>query len=193
MRKALGVETTDVVEQKFVPRIEVPLHVLRGGEGIPSATTEASGWISSGQSKGIQPGQPVKILLDDGKSAAGTVQKIEKASFAALGDFEITVAVTAPLPTGAALTGTIEGVPTGEVVTVPKSAVMRTAEGEFVYVANEDYFARTAVRTAARNEETVEIVDGLFAGDQVVCKQVTPLWMTELQTIRAGQSCCAGH
>jgi hypothetical protein len=193
MRKALGIETIDVIEQKFVPRIEVPLHVLRGSEGNLPVTTEASGWISSEQAKGIQSGQAVKILFGDGKSATGTVQKIEKTAFAALGDFEITVAVAAPLPTGAALTGIIEGTSTGEVVTVPKSAVMRTAEGEFVYVANEDYFARTPVKTAARNEETVEIVDGLFAGDLVVSKQVTPLWMTELQTIRAGQSCSHGH
>jgi hypothetical protein len=185
MRKALGVETTDVVEQAFVPRVEIALHVLRAGE--------ASGWISADQAGNVRTGQGVKIVTAGGDAAAGSVREIRKAGFAALGDFEIVVATDVGLPVGAVATGVLEAPATGEVVTVPKDAVLKTAEGEFVYVANEEYFARTPVKTGASDGEVVEVVDGLFAGDQVVCKQVAPLWMTELQTLRAGQSCCAGH
>jgi multidrug efflux pump subunit AcrA (membrane-fusion protein) len=70
---------------------------------------------------------------------------------------------------------------------------MKTAEGEFVYAVNGKYFARTPVKTGVQNDDLVEIKDGLYAGDQIVISQVTSLWMTELQTLRAGQSCCAGH
>lgn len=185
MRKALGVETTEVLERVFVPRLEIPLHVLHAGE--------ASGWITAQQAKDVKAGQTVKIVSVEGKSSAGTVREVRKAGFAALGDFEIVVATDSSLPVGSAVTGMLKGAPTGEVVTVPKDAILKTAEGEFVYVANEEYFARTPVKTASRNGEVVEVVDGLFAGDEVVCKQVAPLWMTELQAIRAGQSCCAGH
>jgi hypothetical protein len=185
MRKALGVETTEVVEQTLVPHLEIPLHVLREGE--------ASGWIAANQASAIQPGQKVKIAGVEGQSAGGAVREVRAAAFAALGDFELVVTVDPALPVGSAVIGVLEGSAGSEVVTVPKDAILKTAEGEFVYVANEEYFARTPVKTAARNGEVVEIADGLFAGDEVVCRQVAPLWMTELQTIRAGQSCCAGQ
>jgi hypothetical protein len=185
MRKSLGIETTDVVEKAFVPRIEVPLHVLRDGE--------AAGWLTKAQAGAVRPGQPVRLSPAGAAPVTGTVRAVQPAPFATLGDFEVTVALDKPLPAGTGVVGAFEGAPTGEVLAVPRSAVLKTAEGEFVYVANEDYFARTPVKTAARNDNLVEVVDGLFSGDQVVSAQVTPLWMTELQALRAGKSCCAGH
>ena len=198
MCKSLGVKIADVTEQKIAPRIRIPLHVLRGTDGIQPVsntpvTVEASGWITGEQAKKIQAGMPAQLLLPAGQSQPGVVQRLEKAAYSALGDFEVAVSTEAPLKTGTPVTAIIEPASTGEVVAVPRSAVMKTAEGEFVYVVNEKYFARTAVQTGARNDELIEIVEGLYAGDQIVVAQVTPLWMTELQTLRAGQSCCKGQ
>lgn len=197
MRKSLGIQVIDVGEQKIVPRLEIPLHVIRGVDDIRQISTrqggvEASGWITSRQAEGIVPGQKSQLLLADGQSVPAEVQRVDKAADFALGDFEIVVSTEAPLATGTAVTARIEKPSTGEVVAVPKSAVMKTAEGEFVYAVNEDYFKRTPVQTGARNDESVEVTDGLYAGDQIVSAQVIPLWMTELQTLRAGQSCCKG-
>jgi hypothetical protein len=197
MRKSLGIQIVDVGEQKIIPRLEIPLHVIRGADEIRPVSTrqgsvEASGWITSKQAEGITPGQKGQLLLPDGESVSAEVRRLEKAADFTLGDFEIVVSTDAPLATGTAVTARIEKSSTGEVVAVPKSAVMKTAEGEFVYAVNEEYFKRTQVQTGARNDESIEVTDGLYAGDQIVSAQVIPLWMTELQTLRAGQSCCKG-
>jgi hypothetical protein len=198
MCKSLGVKIADVAEQKISPRITIPLHVVRGTDGIrrvsdTAVTAEASGWITREQAKEVQTGMPARLLSPDGQSHAGVIQRVENAAYSALGDFEIAVKTEAPLKTGTSITAIIEPPSTGEVVAVPHSAVMKTVEGEFVYVVNEKYFKRTPVQTGARDDKLIEVVEGLYAGDQIVVAQVTPLWMTELQTLRAGQSCCKGQ
>jgi multidrug efflux pump subunit AcrA (membrane-fusion protein) len=198
MSKWLGVKTADVTEQKIIPRIKISLHVVRGVGGIRPVSNarvpvEASGWITSEQAKEVRAGQSAQLLLLDGSSATGIVQRVEKAAFATSGDFEVAVSTETPLETGTPITAIIEGAPTGEVVAIPRTAVMKTPEGEFVYVVNEKYFARTPVKTGAQSDEHVEITDGLYAGDQIVVSRVNSLWMTELQALRGGKSCCAGH
>ena len=189
MQKSLGLQIADVAEQKITPHLRIPLHVRRGGEG----SSELEGWLTSEQAANIKPGAPLRITLADGKTATGSVQTVEKGSFSALGDFEITARIAATLENGTPVTATVD-LPTREnIVAVPPSAVLKTAEGEYVYTANDGYFARTPIKTGLHSEEFVEIHDGLYAGDQIVVAQVTPLWLTELQTIRAGQSCCKGH
>ncbi len=185
MLESLGIEVEDVAEQSFVPRLEIPLHALGG--------TEAGGWLSAAQAAAIAPGRKVQLVAGNGDLSSGTVRTLRASASPTLGDFELSVALDTPLPAGAALTGILDGAPTAEVVTVPAAAVLRTAEGEFVYVANESYFTRTAVKTAARNDRIVEVTDGLYAGDRIVAHTVAPLWMTELQSLRAGQSCSHGH
>lgn len=198
MRKSLGIQILDVAEQRITPRLEIPLHVVRGVDDVRpvsncSAGVEASGWITSKQAEAMQPGLTGQLVLPDGGSVPIVIQQLKKTADFALGDFEIVVSTEAPLETGTKVMAVFEKPATGEVVAVPKSAVMRTAEGEFVYVVNEDYFKRTPVKTGVRNDEAVEVTDGLYAGDQIVSTQIIPIWMTELQTLRAGQSCCKGH
>jgi hypothetical protein len=194
MQKSLGIRILDVTEQKLAAQVEIPLHVLRDAAVADSPNqTEASGWISKTQAAAIKPGQTGRIILADGKTASGIVARIDKAADAALGDFEIVVHTIADLRAGTTVTAVFESAVAGEVVAVPAAAVMRTAEGEFVYAVNEEHFKRVPVQTGGRNTDSVEITDGLYAGDQIVANQVVPLWMTELQTLRAGKSCCEGH
>lgn len=189
MQKSLGLQVADVAEQKITPRLRIPLHVQRGGAG----SSELEGWLTSEQAAPIKPGAPVRVTLADGRTATGSVQSIAKASFSALGDFEITARIDTTLENGTPVTAIVD-LPTREnIVAVPPSAVLKTAEGEYVYTANDGYFARTPIKTGLHSEEFVEVNDGLYTGDQIVVAQVTPLWLTELQTIRAGQSCCKGH
>ncbi|MEO6054785.1 MAG: hypothetical protein ABIP97_12305 [Chthoniobacterales bacterium] len=189
MRKSLGIQVEDVAEQKIIPLIRIQLQILPRTH----AGAEASGWISSAEAVKIHSGQAVRLLLPDGEAANATVQRVEKAAYAALGDFEVTIGTKASLVPGTPVVGIIEAPSTGDVVVVPQSALMKNAEGEFVYVVNENYYKRTPVDTGSRNDKFIEIKDGLYAGDQIVVAQVMPLWMTELQTLRAGQSCCKGH
>jgi multidrug efflux pump subunit AcrA (membrane-fusion protein) len=80
------------------------------------------------------------------------------------------------------------------VATVPKSAVLKTAEGAFVYTVSGEFFLRTPVKVGADAGDTaVEIKDGLYTGDQIVTHPIMTLWMAELQAIRGGASCADGH
>jgi multidrug efflux pump subunit AcrA (membrane-fusion protein) len=79
------------------------------------------------------------------------------------------------------------------VVSIPRSALLQTAEGNFVYTVSGNRFVRTTIKIGARNDKFVEVVDGLYAGDQVVVKPVMTLWLAELQAIRGGKACADGH
>jgi hypothetical protein len=71
--------------------------------------------------------------------------------------------------------------PAGSVLTVPRSALLDSARGTFVYVSNGGSFLRTAVKIGASDADRVEITDGLYAGDVVVTAAVEKLWVTELR------------
>jgi multidrug efflux pump subunit AcrA (membrane-fusion protein) len=83
-------------------------------------------------------------------------------------------------------------VPTGKeekVVSVPRSALLRTSEGNFVYTVSGERFVRAAVKLGVVNGEFAEVADGLYAGDQIALKPVMTLWLAELQAIRGGKAC----
>ena len=58
---------------------------------------------------------------------------------------------------GEVLTGNSEAA-----VSIPRSALLSTAEGDFVYAVNGKNFFRTAVTVGVTNSEYVEIIEGLF-------------------------------
>ena len=77
----------------------------------------------------------------------------------------------------------------GEPVTalaVPRSAVLDSAKGTFVYVVNGEFYLRTPVKLGARSADHVEITDGLYSGDVVVVSPVDQLWLTELRLTKGG-------
>jgi hypothetical protein len=93
------------------------------------------------------------------------------------------------------------GVQTADVVTAPKTgvvivpaeAVLQTAKGDFVYVANESWFLRTAVTQGRHVQEGVEILEGLYEGDTLVTEGVRLLSLAELQALNGGVGCADGH
>jgi hypothetical protein len=69
---------------------------------------------------------------------------------------------------------------------VPRTALLQTANGTFVYVVNGAHFLRTPVRPGAEAGDWVEITDGLYAGDVVVTSAVEQLWLAELRLTKGG-------
>ena len=65
--------------------------------------------------------------------------------------------------------------------TVPDSALLKTTEGNFVYLQKEDRFVRAEVKLGATGEGFTEITEGVAAGDIVVTNPVQTLWLTELK------------
>ena len=80
-----------------------------------------------------------------------------------------------------------------EVPAIPLTALLRTIKGDFVYVANGEWFLRTAVTTGASNATQIEIKDGLYEGDTVVIQGVRILSLAEIQALNGGTGCAGGH
>jgi multidrug efflux pump subunit AcrA (membrane-fusion protein) len=203
LRKAIALEIVEVEEEQVEPEFTVNLHVIQGADTgfqkislTAEAGVEANGWLSAEKASRIQPGQKVLLRKDSPTSEvleSGVVKRIEKSPYAMLGDFEIVVETATPFDTGTRLIATIQA-PAGEAgPVVPRSALLKTAEGFFVYTINDDSFLRTPVTVGAMNDNLVEITDGLYTGDQVVSSPVNSLWMAELQLLRGGKSCTCGH
>lgn len=81
----------------------------------------------------------------------------------------------------------------GEVVAVPRTALLRTVRGDFVYVANGPWFLRTPVTVGAMDDTHVEIKDGLYEGDTIVIRGVRALSLAEIQALNGGVGCADGH
>lgn len=193
-RTILGVEVVDVTEQKlpkeFTFNVQVfgeKHHHQLNPQDHSGCDVHASGLVSSNAAVGVKAGQLVNILKATNIVAAGVVLNVQKAL--ALGESEIVVGISnaaTTLKAGEFVSASITQ-PREEVVTVvPKSAVLRTSEGEFVYAVNGDAYFRTAVKVGSQGAGFVEITDGLLAGDRVVTKPVETLWLIELRATKGG-------
>ena len=75
---------------------------------------------------------------------------------------------------------------------LPAAALLRTVQGDFVFVANGDWFLRTPVTVSAADGAAFTVKDGLYEGDTVVTRGMRALWLAELHNLRAGQACARG-
>lgn len=76
---------------------------------------------------------------------------------------------------------------------IPVEALLRTVKGDFVYVANGEWFLRTPVKIGAANATHIEIKDGLYEGDTIVVKGTRALSLAEIQALNGGVGCADGH
>ncbi len=184
MAKSIGLQTADVEEQKIASRVPFTLQPRPG-------TNEATGWLDASQAEKIQPGAVVEIAGQP--STKGKVKSIEKHALSALVDFEIVVATEAALADGKEIQAAVVLPEAEAAASIPRSALLSTAEGYFVYAKNGKFFFRMGVTVGAMNDDHVEITEGLYAGDEVVTTPVMSLWMAELQVLRGGKACTCGH
>lgn len=186
MMKTLNLQIAEVTEEKVSSAVTLNLHAAK--------SDEASGWLAPQQAAMLKPGVEVELVQDsNGAALKGSVQRVEKPTFGAVGDYEVTITSAVPLAVGSRLRATVHA-PAGEAVAaVPSSALLKTAEGTFVYAVNGAFYVRTPVKIGAMSDTMVEITDGLYSGDQIVTSPVMSLWMTELQVLRGGKACTCGH
>lgn len=77
---------------------------------------------------------------------------------------------------------------------VPAAAVLSTATGPVVYVANGDWFLRTPVTLGDQvGEDHVAITGGLYEGDVVAVGGLRVLALAEIQAVNGGVGCADGH
>lgn len=193
-RKILGVEVVDVTQQKLPMEFRFSVQVFGekhhhalNSEDHSGCDVHGSGLVPFNEAASVKAGLPVQLLKATNIVAIGVVLAVQKAL--ALGETEIVVGMSnaaTVLKPGEFLSATIS-LPRAEAVTVvPRSAVLRTSEGTFVYAVNGDAYFRTAVKVGSQADALAEITDGLLAGDQVVTKPVETLWIIELRATKGG-------
>lgn len=200
-KKALGLEVTEVTEQKIAPVCKFQVQVYQEANRISQVSSVAqpekalaTGFVTAEQAKQLKPGQPVALETSGQlkEQIEGELVSVGQSATGLPNTTEALVAISDPenrFRSGTYFNAACTGEATGEVTVVPRSALLKTATGTFVYVPNERFFFRTAVKTGAENEEFVEITDGLYAGDSVVKKPVMMLWLAELQAVNGGKAC----
>lgn len=83
-----------------------------------------------------------------------------------------------------------------EVVAVPREALLSDARGNYLFVKDfglSNAFVRVEVRVGMKNDTHVEILKGLFPGDEVVVKAAYPLAYAGEGTISLKEALDAAH
>ena len=201
----IGLKVADVEERTVKSEFRFAAQVYRAAADakvasvrqMAATTAFASGDVSPEEAHVLQRGQSITVQLDRGILLSGHIAEIKPHTDKSTVE-HLDVSVAVEDSNGQLTPGTFVNVkaPIGSdkaVVSIPKSALLQTAEGKFVYTVSGEHFVRAAVTTGTVNDEYAEITDGLYTGDKVVAAPVMTLWLAELQSIRGGKACADGH
>lgn len=194
-RKLMGVEVADVTERAvqnwtgFMLQVfdERHQHAPEDQGEHPGCTMYGAGFIPLQAATNVVAGQRVETMEGTNVIYGGAVLTVRKSP--ALGEFEVVVGISNAvdrLKIGDFIPARARPPGAGPVPAVPRSAVLRTSEGEFVYAVNGDSYLRTPVQTGAESDGWVEIVDGLLSGDAVATQPVEALYLIELRATKGG-------
>lgn len=189
----IGLQTAEVEERQVKAVFRFTAQVYRSAsEAQFAATALASGRISPAEAALLREGQSVSVTADGVGPLAARVSGVD----GCLGEVEALLSITdvdVRLARGGFVSATLPLGGEKTVVSVPRSALLKTTDGNFVYTVSGESFTRAAVTLGAVNGEFAEITDGLYVGDQVVVKPAMTLWLAEIQALRGGKSCSHGH
>lgn len=203
--KFIGLQVADVEERKIAAAFQFGAHVYRAANEAQFASLQpssppdalASGNISPVDAAKLREGQTVSVQSGEGEvSLPGRIVTLKRDLEKASAQVEALLAIAdgqQPLASGALVSVTVPLGGEKSVVSVPRSALFRTTEGDFVYTVSGDHFMRAPVKLGVVNHEFAEVTDGFYAGDQIVVQPVMTLWMAELQSLRGGKACTDGQ
>lgn len=203
--KFIGLQIADVEERKIASAFQFSAQVYRAASEVqfvslqPNSTPAAlaSGNVSPADAAKLNEGQTVSVQSGAGEvSLPGRIVALKRGLEKASGQVEVLLAVSdgqSLLAPGGSVSVTVSFGGEKSVVSVPRSALFRTTEGDFIYTVSGDHFVRAPVKLGVINHEFAEITDGLYAGDQIVVQPVMTLWMAELQSLRGGKACADGQ
>lgn len=193
-RQILGLKITDVIEEKLPQVVRFNVQVFGETHRFSHPDVDhsgcdihGSGFLPPERAVLVVPKEPVKLLTAANETMDGFVVAVQKTL--AQGETEIIVGVTSAgtkLKDGEFVTATLTLARSEAVIVIPRSALLRTSGGTFVYAVNGGAYYRTAVTVGSQADDKIEIIDGLFAGDQVVTTPVETLWIIELRATKGG-------
>ncbi len=196
--KAIGLELEEAHERKLTAKIRIEARIYRtAGEPARPAAEQpefayATAYVNSAAAEQLKPGDSAVLKIGDSEFPA-RLWRVDTSSNAAIGSSEAILEIPDPkklLRVGDFASGsvTLSG-GTSEIIAIPRSAVLETIAGTFVFVRNGDYLLRTPVTTGAGNDGHIEITDGLYAGDIVANNPVETLYLIELRATKGGGHC----
>jgi len=173
IRTAIGLATAAVEERIVPPTLRIRAQVIAAGPpafATASVSAVQAAFVANQTLTGARlvkvaphtpaPDSPVDLVLAlDGNSSAGPGDDV---------DLTFRAAAAPPVPS------------------IPRSALLRSAGGTFAYVVNGGAYLRTAVVVGAESADHLEVVEGLYAGDEVVTHPVEQLWLIELRATKGG-------
>ena len=191
----IGLKLADVTERKVNGQLTFAAQVY--GEAGPQArrVALASAWVDRAAAQFVPVGLDIVAQTGETNSLIGVVACVLRAA-----DTNAAVEVLLELQAeqGELRPGDFVrvavSVPGTEVLpVVPEAALLRTAEGSFVYVVNGKRLKRAPVKLGSGGDGVVAVRDGLLTGDKIVVAGVPLLWLAELQGLRGGKACADGH
>lgn len=169
-KEALGVQTGEVEERPVTHTYELTASVFDAG---PPARASSLMPVEIADDLEKHPLTEAKLLA------------VHRDLAKALNQVEVVFALPGSPEVGTTVTLNLTG-PVRDSVAVPRSALLRTATGTFVYVVNGAHLLRTPVQIGSGDGAFIEILDGLYAGDVVATAAVEQLWLTELRLTKGG-------
>jgi len=197
-QKSLGLKLAEVVEKDLTHEVHTVAQVYReAGEKIrPSehalaGYAYASAMVTSEEAALMKVGQPVRVSFSEGAGGEkkGTLVHIEDELAFYTGRTEVLVEIPDrenQVRFGNRVNLSVNVGTRHGAITIPVSALLKASEGEFVYVKNGEHLLRTPVKAGVAGTDEVEIIDGLYAGDQIASAPVESLWLIELRATKGG-------
>jgi hypothetical protein len=200
----IGLQVVDVEERKVSSVLQFSAHIYRAAneaqfasaQASESAAALASASLSSADADLLRLGQSFNVQSEAGDTLSGRVVGVNRDLEKASGHVEVLLAIIderARLARGAFVSIAVLLAGEKDAVSIPCSALLRTAQGDFVYTVSGEHFVRAPVKVGMVNHDFVEIGDGLYSGDRIVINPVMTLWLAELQSLRGGIACADGH
>ncbi len=191
-KRLLGLETAEVSEKAVPSRVEFTTQTFRVGNLGSSQQWMATGTLATSRLSGVHVGQEIALRAGNGTSFNGRLVKLDESLDRARDEVAAVVSFAWPTTNtqpALFLQATITLPEAERSLAVPHTAVLRTAEGSFVFAVNGEAYQRTAVKIGAAADGWVAIADGLLEGDSVVTKAVESLYLVELRATKGGGGC----
>lgn len=115
----------------------------------------------------------------------GRLLRVESNAQAGLGQAELVVEFCGgpALPVGSFVQGLLALGPVHAACAVPRTALVRAAWGDFVYVVEDGFFKRVRVQVGVEDPDWAEVQAGLEPGTRLVASGAEALWLLELSQV----------
>jgi multidrug efflux pump subunit AcrA (membrane-fusion protein) len=187
-KESIDLKTVAVSQKQIAPQFTMEIQVYQNANKTNAVL--ASGFVSPIDASHLKIGQEAKLKSEKRNlEITGKLVRLDEQSKTFTGQVEAIVSVPdseGKLSSGDSLLCTFQ---TGEPkasITIPRSALVESSEGNFVYLENGEFFARADVKPGATINGSVVILDGLAVGDVVVANGSQWLWLAELRITTSG-------